>query len=188
MNAKPNARPARTRHRDHGTRKSSLKPPRSRAREFALQGLYQYLLTGDDVTAIDQFTRQLQGFHKADAAHYDVLLHGCVALADDLNALMQPLLDRDIGRLSPIEQACIWIGSYELLKCPDIPWRVALDESIELAKDFGGTDGYKYVNGILNGLVEQLRPLEFKAEATRDRKTADEQAPPGVAGTDQSGT
>lgn len=152
--------PAAPRHASPGTRKSSTKPPRSRAREFALQGLYQHLVGGNDAASIDAFTRDLQGFAKADAAHYDALLHGCIELAADLDALITPLLDRQMSRISPIERACMWIGAYELLKCPEVPWRVALNESIELAKDFGGTDGHKYVNAVLNGLAPQLRPQE----------------------------
>lgn len=149
--------------RSWGTRKSSTKPPRSRAREFALQALYQHFVGGSDASAIDAFTRQLQGFSKADAAHYDALLYGCIELGDDLNALIVPLLDRELGRISPIEHGCLWIGTYELLKCPDVPWRVVLDECIELAKDFGGTDGYKYVNAVLNGLAPKLRAVEVAA-------------------------
>jgi len=160
-----------------GTRKSSAKPPRSRAREFALQGLYQYLLGGGDAAAIDAFTRELQGFAKADAAHFDALLHGCIELSDELDALILPLLDRELGQISPVERACMWIGVYEFLKCPDVPWRVVLNECIELAKDFGGTDGHKYVNGVLNGLAPQLRPAEVSADRGAPRsakKRADE--------------
>ncbi|MCK9515136.1 MAG: transcription antitermination factor NusB [Ottowia sp.] len=145
---------------DYATRKPSRKPPRSRAREFALQGLYQHFVGQDDIASIDSFTRGLQGFSKADAVHFDALLHGCLELAADLDALIQPLLDRPMAQISPIEHGCMWIGAYELLKCPDIPWRVVLNESIELAKDFGGTDGYKYVNAVLNGLAPKLRAAE----------------------------
>ncbi|MDR2128831.1 MAG: transcription antitermination factor NusB [Burkholderiaceae bacterium] len=147
-----------------GTRKSSTKPPRSRAREFVLQGLYQHLVGGNDAASIDAFTRDLQGFAKADSAHYDAALHGCIELAGDLDALIVPLLDRPLAEISPVERACMWIGAYEFLHCPDIPWRVVLNESIELAKDFGGTDGHKYVNGVLNGLAAQLRKIEVEAD------------------------
>ena len=152
-----------------GTRKSSAKSPRSRAREFALQGLYQYLVGGGDAAAIDAFTRELQGFAKADAMHYDALLHGCIELAGDLDALIVPLLDRDLGLISPIERACMWIGAYEFLKCPDVPWRVVLNECIELAKDFGGTDGYKYVNAVLVGIAPRLRAAEVAADQATAR-------------------
>ena len=152
--------------RPSGTRKSSTKPPRSRAREFALQGLYQHFVGASSPGAIDAFTRQLQGFSKADAVHYDALLHGCIEIGDDLDALILPLLDRPLAEISPIEHGCMWIGAYELLRCLDIPWRVVLNEAIELAKDFGGTDGYKYVNAVLNGLAPGLRSAEVSADRT----------------------
>jgi len=154
-----------------GTRKSSTKSPRSRAREFALQALYQHVVGGGDVAVIDTFTRELQGFAKADSVHYDALLHGCVELQEDLDALIVPLLDRPLAEISPIERGCMWIGAYELLRCPDVPWRVVLNECIELAKDFGGTDGHKYVNAVLNGIAPQLRPVEVQADRELTSKT-----------------
>jgi N utilization substance protein B len=145
-------------------RKSSAKPARSRAREFALQALYQHLVGRQDAESIDQFTRGLAGFHKADSVHYDALLHGCVREAAELDALIVPLLDRKLEEISPIEHAVMWIGAYEFLHAPEVPWRVVLNECIELAKDFGGTDGHKYVNGVLNGLAPKLRAPEVEAD------------------------
>ena len=145
-------------------RKTATKPPRSRAREFAVQALYQHLVGRQDAETIDQFTRGLSGFHKADAVHYDALLHGCIREAAQLDALILPLLDRKMAEISPIEHAVMWIGAYEFLHAPDVPWRVVLNECIELAKEFGGTDGHKYVNGILNGLAPQLRATEVQAD------------------------
>ncbi|MBC5784998.1 transcription antitermination factor NusB [Ramlibacter sp. USB13] len=145
-------------------RKSSTKPPRSRAREFAVQALYQHLVGRQDAESIDQFTRGLSGFHKADAVHYDALLHGCIRESAELDALIVPLLDRKLEEISPIEHAVMWIGAYEFLHAPDVPWRVVLNECIELAKEFGGTDGHKYVNGVLNGLAPKLRSVEVEAD------------------------
>ena len=145
-------------------RKTSAKPPRSRAREFAVQALYQHLVGKQDADSIDQFTRGLSGFHKADAVHYDALLHGCIREAAELDALIVPLLDRRLEEISPIERAVMWIGAYEFLHAPEVPWRVVLNECIELAKEFGGTDGHKYVNGVLNGLAPKLRPAEVEAD------------------------
>ena len=147
-----------------GARKASSKPPRSRAREFALQALYQYLVGRNDAESIDVFTRDLSGFHKADSVHYDALLHGCVKEASELDALIVPLLDRKLGEISPIEHAVMWIGAWEFKHAPDVPWRVVLNECIELAKEFGGTDGHKYVNAVLNGLAPQLRATEVEAD------------------------
>ncbi len=147
-----------------GVRKAASKPPRTRAREFALQGLYQVLVGKNDLPAVDAFTRDLAGFSKADPAHFAALLEGCAAQTQTLDALIQPLLDRQLEEISPIEHAVMWIGCYELQHCPDVPWRVVLNECIELAKEFGGTDGHKYVNAVLNALARQLRASEVQHE------------------------
>lgn len=147
-----------------GARKAASKNSRSRAREFALQALYQVLVGKNDVAEVDAFTRDLLGFSKADAAHFDALLQGCVAQCGALDQLITPVLDRPLSDISPVEHATMWIGVYELQRCLDVPWRVVLNECIELAKEFGGTDGHKYVNAVLNALARQLRPAEVKAD------------------------
>ena len=157
-------RQSRTGLTSTGARKAASKSARSRSREFALQALYQFLISGNSAAEIDAFTRDLAGFHKADAAHYDALLHGCVETAEALNTQITPHLDRSLAELSPIEHACMWIGVYEFQHCLDVPWRVVLNECIELAKEFGGTDGYKYVNGVLNALAPVLRATEVAAD------------------------
>jgi len=145
-------------------RKTSAKPARSRAREFAVQALYQHLVGRQDAESIDQFTRALSGFHKADSVHFDALLHGCVREAAELDRLILPLLDRKLEEISPIEHAIMWIGAYEFQHVAEVPWRVVINECIELAKEFGGTDGHKYVNAVLNGLAPQLRAAEVEAD------------------------
>ena len=141
-------------------RKASDKSARTRAREFALQALYQHLVGRNEAQDIDHFTRDLIGFHKADAVHFDALLHGCIREGEQLDALITPHIDRKLTEVSPIERGVLWIGTYELQHCMDVPWRVAINECIELAKGFGGTDGYKWVNGVLNQLAPRLRPQE----------------------------
>ena len=158
---KKRASPARA---SNGAIKTANKSARSRAREFALQGLYQYIVSRNEATEIDVFTRELSGFHKADSVHYDALLHGCITQNSDLDALITPLLDRGLAEISPIEHAVLWMGAYEFLHCIDVPWRVVLNEYIELAKAFGGTDGHKYVNGVLIGLAPKLRATEVEAD------------------------
>ncbi len=153
-----------------GARKAGSKNNRSRAREFALQGLYQFLVGRNPAPDIDAFTRDLAGFNKADALHFDALLQGCITQAAQLDALIVPLLDRPIAEVSPIEHAVLWIGAYEMAHCLDVPWRVAINECVELAKEFGGTDGHKYVNGVLNGLAPSLRTLEIEADRGRGKK------------------
>ena len=96
--------------------------------------------------------------------HYDALLHGCIREAQELDALIAPQLDRKLEEISPIEHAVMWIGAYEFRHAPDVPWRVVLNECIELAKEFGGTDGHKFVNAVLNGLAPKLRAAEVEAD------------------------
>lgn len=153
-----------------GARKAGSKSDRSRAREFALQGLYQSLVGRNAVDDIDTFTRDLAGFNKADALHFDALLQGCVEQGTELDALIVPLLDRPMTEISPIEHAVMWIGTYELRHCLDVPWRVVLNECIELAKEFGGTDGHKYVNAVLNGLAPTLRATEVESDRSQGKK------------------
>lgn len=148
-------------------RKSADKSARTRAREFALQAIYQHLVGRNAAVDIDTFTRDLAGFHKADSLHFDAVLHGCIAQAAELDALITPRLDRPLVELSPIEHGVLWIGAYEFQHCLDVPWRVVLNECIELAKSFGGTDGHKYVNGVLHQLAAQLRPAEVASAPAR---------------------
>jgi N utilization substance protein B len=162
-------RQSRTGLTSTGARKAGSKTSRTRAREFALQGLYQRLVGRGDVADIDAFTRDLAGFAKCDTLHFDTLLQGCVAQEAALDALIMPLLDRKLADISPIEHAVMWIGVYEFQHCVDVPWRVVLNECIELAKEFGGTDGHKYVNAVLNGLAPQLRAAEVNADRPKTR-------------------
>lgn len=145
-------------------RRASARAARTRARGFAVQALYQVLVGRNPPEDVDSFTRELSGFNKADSVHFDALLHGCSAQAAALDAHILPLLDRKMAEISPIEHAVLWIGAYEMQHCIDIPWRVVINECIELAKEFGGTDGHKYVNAVLNGLAPALRPLEVAAD------------------------
>jgi N utilization substance protein B len=153
-----------------GARKAGSKSDRSRSREFALQGLYQHLVGGNAVEDIDTFTRDLAGFGKADTVHFDALLQGCIAEAAQLDALIVQLLDRPMAEISPIEHGIMWIGVYELSHCLDVPWRVVLNECVELAKEFGGTDGHKYVNAVLNGIAPTLRAAEVEFDRGQSKK------------------
>ena len=108
-------------HAGKKPRKMAGKTGRARAREFIVQALYQHLVGGNDAAAIDQFTRELTGFHKGDGAHFDAVFHGCVQNAAALDALIVPKLDRGLQEISPIEHACMWIGVYELQHCPSCP-------------------------------------------------------------------
>ena len=144
-------------------RRAAPKSARRRSREVALQGLYQWLISGEDAGVIDAHMREQDGFDKADAAHFDALLHGCVREAADLDAVLARHVDRKTTELSPVEHAVLMIGAYELKHCIDIPYKVAINEAVELAEAFGGTDGHKYVNGVLDKAAADLRPVEVQA-------------------------
>ena len=139
------------------------KSARRRARELALQGLYEWLLGGGDAGAIDAHMRENDEHAKSDQAHFDALLHGVIAQCAALDAALAKHLDRKTEQLSPVEHAVLLIGAYELSHCIDIPYRVVINEAVELAKSFGGTDGHKYVNGVLDKTAADLRPTEVAA-------------------------
>lgn len=140
--------------------RSGGRSARRRAREYALQGLYQWLVGGQDAAAIEGHLMQSEGFDKADVAHLREVLHGAIDGAEALRAEFARFIDRDIGELSPVEHAILLIGTYELKHRQEIPYRVVINEAVELAKSFGGTDGFKYVNGVLDKVAAALRPHE----------------------------
>lgn len=141
--------------------------PRHRAREFALQGLYQWLLNKEDASAVMANIRNAHGFDKADSAHFDELVSGTIRTADELRSQLASLVDRPIAELSPIEHAILLLGAHELSSHPEIPYRVVINEAVELAKSFGGIDGHKYVNGVLDKLAPVLRAAEVQADKQR---------------------
>jgi N utilization substance protein B len=144
-------------------RSGAPKSARRRAREVALQGLYEWLISGSEAGVIEAHMREQEGFDKADSAHFDALLHGCINEAADLDGVLARHVDRKTTELSPIEHAVLMIGAYELKHCMDVPYKVAINEAVELAKSFGGTDGHKYVNGVLDKAALDLRPAEVEA-------------------------
>ena len=151
-------------------RRSSAGAGRRRSREFAVQGLYEWLLSKADAGVVDAHIRELDGFAKCDSAHFDALLHGCIGQAAALDQVLALHTDRPIGQLSPVEHAVLMIGAYELRHCVDIPYRVAIYEAVEVAKSFGGTDGHKFVNGVLDQAAAVLRPEEVRrAREARSR-------------------
>jgi N utilization substance protein B len=134
------------------------------AREYALRGLYGWLLSQQDHTAIGTTLREDTQFRKADEAYFNQLLQGAIEDAPNLEVKLRPCLDREVRALSPIEHGILLIGAYELTACPDVPYRVAINEAVELAKQYGGTDGHKYVNGVLDKFAKIVRPNEIQAK------------------------
>lgn len=158
----PAARGAGAKPQVDAEAKAPPKSARRRAREFALQGVYQWLLSGDDAGVIHAHIAESPGFNRADRTHFDMLLHGTIREAQALRAGLVPFLDRPPQELSPVEHAALLIGSYELAHHLDVPYRVVINEAVELTKSFGGTDGFKYVNGVLDKVAARVRATEFK--------------------------
>lgn len=152
-----------TRRAAGAPRPGAARSARRRAREFAVQGLYQWLLSAEDAGAIEAHIAESPGFEHVDREHFRAMLHGTVASADTLRAAFAPFIDRGVELLSPVEHAVLLLACFELSEHPEIPYRVVINEAVELAKTFGGTDGYKYVNGVLDRVAVRLRPVEARA-------------------------
>lgn len=149
-----------------GTAGTPHKNARRRARELVVQGLYQWLLSGEDAGAIEAHVAATNpGFEKADREHFKAVLHGTIEAAADLDALISPHLDRPTVELSPVEHAVLLLATYELSRMLDVPYRVVINEAVELTKTYGGTDGYKYVNGVLDRVAGPLRAVETRPTA-----------------------
>jgi len=146
-----------------------MKSARRRAREIALQALYAWQLSGGDPR---EQARGLegpgQGAERGDAAFLEALVCGVRDRAAELEALIAPHLDREFSRLSPVERAILYIGALELAAHPETPFKVVLNEAIELGKSFGAAEGYRFVNGVLEKIAARLRP----DEVARARKIA----------------
>ena len=163
MTDKEHRKPAKPAGGRAAPKRAAPKSTRRRSREIALQGLYEWLISGADAGAIEAHMREQDDFDKIDTAHFDALLHGCIAEAADLDAVLARHVDRKTTELSPIEHGVLMIGAYELKHCVDVPYKVAINEAVELAKSFGGTDGHKYVNGVLDKAAAELRAVEVQA-------------------------
>ena len=148
---------------------SSVKSARHRSREFALQGLYQWLLAKTEMSEIVKDIELFRGYDKCDPLYFRDLLAGAIDDAESIEGSLAPLLDRPVDKLSPIERAILTIAGCEFLRHPEVPYRVVINEAVELAKAFGGTDGYKYVNGVLDKLAVTLREPEV-SDVSKARK------------------
>lgn len=133
---------------------------RRKARRFALQGLYEWQMSGNPPWEIEARYRAENAMHKVDLDYFHDLLHGVPPEHEALDALFTPHLDRDFSALDPVELATLRIGTYELKHRVDVPYRVVINEGIELAKTFGATESHKYINGILDQLAQTLRQHE----------------------------
>jgi len=142
--------------------------PRRRAREYALQGIYQSLVMRragslPNAGAIAKQLAEDPGFRRCQLDLFNGIFEGVLERTDELEGIITPALDRSINELSPVEHAALLIGVYELAIDLSVPYKVAINEAVELAKTFGGTDGHKYVNGVLDLLAQKLRSTEIQS-------------------------
>jgi len=145
-------------------KKAPNKSPRHRARELVLQGVYQWRVTAGDAAQIEKQIHAEKNLGRYDKELFSKLLRGTLGLHTDLEALLAPYLDRPLAELSPVEFAVLMLGAFELSQHLEVPYKVVINEAVELAKTFGGTDGHKYVNGVLDKLAAQLRAAEVTAK------------------------
>jgi N utilization substance protein B len=137
-----------------------MRSARRRSREFALQALYAWQLSGASFKDLLAQVSETRGFDKADDDYFRMLVAGTTEEAGALRAALEPQLDRPWPELSPVERGILLLAAYELKFCPEVPYRVVINEAVEIAKVFGGTDGHKYVNGVLDRAAKALRPEE----------------------------
>lgn len=138
------------------------KSARHRSRELALQAIYQWQFTQDSISTLKtQFFEKSQ-HNKIDTDYFVKLLMGVITQVETLDEYMSPLLDRSLKELNPVELAVLRLGIYELVNCLEVPYKVVINEALELTKTFGSEEGFKYINGILDKVARKTRILEFQ--------------------------
>ena len=142
-------------------KKKKLVNNRRKSRELVMKSIYRGILNQFDVNQIKKDIKDDPDYLKADEAFYQNLFDGVMSYMDQLNSEISNFIDRPIEKLSPIEHSILCISIYELIYDTTIPYKVAINEGVELAKTFGGIEGYKYINGVLDKVAEKRRPLEF---------------------------
>lgn len=142
--------------------KSYSPQARVRARRNAVQAYYQWLINNQPIAGIiKEFENDRSELKKADKEYFHDLLEGMNKYSNELDALLTPLLDRPIEQVSPVERSILKLGMYELTHHPEIPWRVIMNEAIELAKMFGAEQSHKYINAVLDKAARQIRAIEI---------------------------
>ena len=142
---------------------NTLAAERRKARHYGMQALYQWHMAGASLAAIEAEFRADYDFSHVDLEYFQALLHGVPAHVDELEATLEPLLDRKLDDLDPIERTLLRMGTFELAHRLDVPYKVVINEAVALTKKFGATDGHKYINGVLDKVARQLRKVEIDA-------------------------
>ena len=150
-------------------KKVSLTEQRRAARSFALQALYQWQMAGQPVNEIDAQFRVDNDMRKTDVQLFSELLRGVATRKTELDEQYEPFLDRALSELDPIELTVLRIGAYELIHRLEVPYRVAINESVELAKTFGATDSHRYVNGVLDKVAQRARMAEIREQREKSK-------------------
>ncbi|MEQ8802659.1 transcription antitermination factor NusB [Haliea sp.] len=145
--------------------RNTLAAERHKARHYAMQALYQWHMAAAPVNQIEAEFRADYDFSHVDLEYFQALLHGVPASVTELEAVFEPLLDRKLDDLGPIERSLLRMGTWELQHRIDVPWKVVINEAVSLAKKFGATDSHKYINGVLDKVARQLRKAETEADA-----------------------
>lgn len=142
---------------------NTLAAERRKARHYAMQALYQWLMAGAQLNTIEAEFRAEYDFSHVDLEYFQAILHGVPANVDELEGVFEPLLDRKIDDLDPIERTLLRMGTFELKERIDVPYKVVINEAIALTKKFGATDAHKYINGVLDKVARELRKAETGA-------------------------
>jgi len=147
--------------RPSGTQKASP-AARRKARSFALQAIYQWHMAGADLAKIEAEFRADNDMSKVDLEYFHEILHGVPRELSALDNIITPLLDRNTEDMTPVELSILRLATYEMIHRIDVPYKVVINEAVELAKSFGATDGHKYVNGVVDKIAQQVRTVEVK--------------------------
>ena len=142
---------------------NTLAAERRKARHYGMQALYQWLMADASLGIIEAEFRSDYDFSHVDLEYFQALLHEIPGCVDELEAILEPLLDRKLDDLDPIERTLLRMGTFELARRPDVPYKVVISEEVALAKKFGATDGHKYINGVLDKVARELRKIEIDA-------------------------
>jgi len=146
--------------------KASASSARTRARELLVQALYQQQIAGHDRAELERQFREQTAYERVDQEMFDEALTAILETRDELDALITGFVDRPLEQLDPVERAILLIGSYELKERIDVPYRVVINEGVNLAKRFGALDGHKYINACLDKAAQSLRSIEVKAKGS----------------------
>ena len=142
---------------------NTLAAERRKARHYGMQALYQWHMAGASLSDIEAEFRADYDFSHVDLAYFQALLHEIPACVDELDAALEPLLDRKLDELDPIERTLLRMGMFELTRRIDVPYKVVINEEVALAKKFGASESHKYINGVLDKVARELRKVEIDA-------------------------